>query len=98
MNIVDNSLIRPLNDQKQVFRLLYAIWPKSKDLYPTYLKATQPPSILGVNQVTSKLARLLPLESKVSIYYIFYYALLLFKKMFCTLHKLRINKRQITDR
>ena len=34
-----------LNDKKQVFRLLYAIWPKSKDLYPTYLKATKPPSI-----------------------------------------------------
>ena len=32
--------------QIQVFRLLYAIWPKSKDLYPTYLKATQSPSIL----------------------------------------------------
>ena len=31
---------------KQVFRFLYAIWLKSKDLSPTYLKATQPPSIL----------------------------------------------------
>ena len=40
-----------LNDQKQVFHLLYAIWPKTKDLYPTYLKATQPPSILGKHQV-----------------------------------------------
>ena len=47
-----------LNDQKQVFCLLYAIWLKSKDLYPTYLKATQPPSILGKHQVTIKLARL----------------------------------------
>ena len=24
---------------------LEAIWPKSKDLYPTYLKATKPPSV-----------------------------------------------------
>ena len=47
-----------LNDQKQVFRLLYAIWPNSKDLSPTYLKATQPPSISGKHQVTIKLARL----------------------------------------
>ena len=25
----------------------YAIWHKSKDLHPPYLKATQPPSILN---------------------------------------------------
>ena len=28
-----------LNDQNQGFCFLYAIWAKSKDLYPTYLKA-----------------------------------------------------------
>ena len=56
-----------LNDQKQVFRFLYAIWPKSKDLYPTYLKATRPPRILGIHQVTIKLARLVSRESKVSM-------------------------------
>ena len=56
-----------LNDQSQVFRLLYAIRPKSKDLYPTYLKATRPPRILGIHQVTIKLARLVSRESKVSM-------------------------------
>ena len=30
------SIYIKLNDQSQVFRILYAIWPKSKDLYPTY--------------------------------------------------------------
>ena len=37
---------------------LYAIWPKSKDLYPTFLKATQPPSDLKSPQVSVKFARL----------------------------------------
>ena len=47
-----------LNDQSQVFRFLYAIWPKSKDLYPTYPKATQPPRDLRTHQVSIKFARL----------------------------------------
>ena len=47
-----------LNDQSQVFRFLYAIWPKSKYLYPTYLTATQPPRDLRTNQVNLKFARL----------------------------------------
>ena len=47
-----------LNDQSQVFCFLYAIWPKSKDLYPTYLKATQPPSYLRNQQVSIKFTRL----------------------------------------
>ena len=51
-----------------MFRLLYAIWPKSKDLYPTYRKATQLPRILWIHPVTTKLARLLSRESKVSMY------------------------------
>ena len=51
-------LVIILNDQLQVFRFLYAIWPKSKDLYPTYLKATQPPSNLRTHQVSIKFARL----------------------------------------
>ena len=33
-----------LNDQTQLFSYFYVIWHKSKDLYPTYLRATLPPS------------------------------------------------------
>ena len=47
-----------VNDQSQVFRFLYAIWPKSKDLYPTYLKATKPPRDLRTHPVSIKFARL----------------------------------------
>ena len=39
------NYLHKLNDQNQVFRFLFAIWPKSKDLYPTYLRATKPPSV-----------------------------------------------------
>ena len=35
-----------------MFRLLHAIWPKSEDLHPTYLKATQPPSTRDTPLVT----------------------------------------------
>ena len=35
----------------------FAIWPKSKDLYPTYLKASKPPSIWGTHLVTTKHVR-----------------------------------------
>ena len=37
-----------------MFHFLYAIWPKSRDLYPTYLKATRPPSVGDINLVTNK--------------------------------------------
>ena len=37
-----------------MFRFLYAIWPKSKDLHPTYLKATKPPSVQEIHLVTNK--------------------------------------------
>ena len=50
--------LNEINDQSQVFHFLYAIWPKSKDLYPTYLKATQPPSDLRNHQVSIKFTRL----------------------------------------
>ena len=36
------------------FCFLYAIWPQSKDLYPTYLKATKPPSVWDIHLVTNK--------------------------------------------
>ena len=39
------KVVNKLNDQNLAFRFLYAIWPKSKDLNPTYLKATKPPSV-----------------------------------------------------
>ena len=65
-NLLVRNWAHILKDQKQVFRLLYAIWPKSKDLYPTYLKATQPPSILGKHQVTIKLARLVTRKSRLA--------------------------------
>ena len=32
-----------------MFRFLYEIWPKSKDLYPTYLKAIKPPSVWDIH-------------------------------------------------
>ena len=38
-------LVNKLNNQNQVFRFLYVIWPKSKNLYPTYLMAIKPPSV-----------------------------------------------------
>ena len=44
--------------KKKVFRFLYAIWPKSKDLYLTYLKATQPPRDLKNPLTSIQLARL----------------------------------------
>ena len=62
----DEFIEDKLNDQKQVFRLLYAIWTKSKDLYPTYLKATQPPIILGKHRVTISLARLVTRKSRLA--------------------------------
>ena len=43
-----------LNDQNQVFLYLYAIWPKSRDLYSTYLKSTKPPSVWDIHLVTNK--------------------------------------------
>ena len=46
-----------LNEQNQVFRLLYVILPKSKDLYATYLKANKPPSIWDLHLVTTKHVR-----------------------------------------
>ena len=51
-------LLDKLNDQSQVLLFLYAIWPKSKDLYPTYLEATQPPSDLRSHQVNINFTRL----------------------------------------
>ena len=42
-----------LNDQNQVFRFLYAIRLKSKDLYPTYLKATKPPRVWNIHLLPS---------------------------------------------
>ena len=67
-----------LNYQSQVFCFLYAIWPKSKDLYPTYLKATQPPKNLKRPQVSIKFARLARMTCRSTnlsntIYIVLYY-------------------------
>ena len=58
ISFMKTSLDNKLNDQNQVFRFLCAIWPKSKDLYPTYLKATQPSKDLRTHQLSLKFARL----------------------------------------
>ena len=47
-------ILYKLNDQNQVFCFLYAIWPKFKDFYPTYLKAIKPPSVWDIHLVTNK--------------------------------------------
>ena len=42
------------HNQNQVFHFLYTIWPKSRDLYATYLKATKPPSVWDIHLVANK--------------------------------------------
>ena len=40
-----------------MFGFHYAIWPKSKGLYPTYIRATKPPSVRDIHPVTNKTHR-----------------------------------------
>ena len=40
----------PANNYNMSVSFPYVIWHKSKDLHPTYINATQPPSILNHTQ------------------------------------------------